>query len=86
MAGLGGDGTARRVLERQRDVGLLLAGPQQRGTGQHGDADRDEQPDDDLGGQRSQRGRDRRSECECPCECVTRHRVEACGLARVYWR
>lgn len=57
MPGFGGDGTAGRVLERQRDVDLLLAGPQQCGSGDHGDADADEQSDDDLGSQRTQRSR-----------------------------
>ena len=55
VAGLGGDRTARGVLERQRDVDLLLARPEPCRPGQGHDADGDQQSDDDLGGERSQR-------------------------------
>ena len=55
VPGLGGDRTAGRVLEWQRDVDLLLAGPQPHRAGEHGDADGDQQSDDDLGGHRAQR-------------------------------
>ncbi len=55
MPGFGGDRAACCVLERQRDVDLLLAGPQPHRAGQHGNADDDQCSDDDLGGHRTQR-------------------------------
>ena len=55
--GLGGDRTARGVLERQRDVDLLLARPQQGGACHDRDADGHQDADDDLRGQRSERRR-----------------------------
>ena len=57
VSGLGGDGAARGVLERQRDVDLLLARPEPRGARKDRDADGDEQSDDDPGGQRAERSR-----------------------------
>ena len=54
---LGGDCTARGVLERQRNVDLLPARPQQGGADDHRNADGHQQADHDLGRQRTQRRR-----------------------------
>jgi hypothetical protein len=51
MPGFGGDRRARGVLERQRDVNLLLVWPQDHCADDHGDADNAQQSDDDPGGQ-----------------------------------
>ena len=56
MSSLGGDRSARGVLERQRDVNLLLFWPQDHCADDHGDADNAQQSDDRLGGQWAQRG------------------------------
>ena len=56
MPSLGGDRSARGVLERQRDVTLLLVWPQDHCADDHGDADNTQQSNDRPGGQRTQRG------------------------------
>jgi hypothetical protein len=56
MPGFGGDRRARGVLERQRDVNLLLVWPQDHCADDHGDAYDAQQSDDRPGGQWTQRG------------------------------
>ena len=83
MPGLGAHGAAGRVLERHRDVDVLPAGPQHDGTGEHRHTDRDQQPDDDLGGQRINGvGPDRL------CEMRVGHPVHrrGAGCEDAYWR
>lgn len=83
VPGLRAHRAAGRVLQRHRNVDALPTGPQQDRADGHRHTDRDQQPDDDPGGQRIDAGRARWQ----AVRVRVRHPVERRGgFLGAYWR